>query len=550
MSATTADKSLRPRHRNVADLEKLFLQYSSRPNWWQYPEKMDARTRSDLLVVQKDFVKSSVEALPRLVICQSDATEALLYVDKIKREEQPEQWSLPSNEVKTWAEAMSWRIRVLYRHVSQARCRAKREGYSQVLWLKMLNLPEWFLNDDPNPQVAAYDAIKDEGGALAVKGPAGDGVAPPKAEIHEDAPEVEARELVPAGDGVAPKVEASTAPAPKFGFIRKTLTAWMRPHGEGKSFTVDIQIPEGADPLDPPIAMFDNGTEWCISGYTVEEHQAKIGGHDLPVVHSHRKKKPAASIGGNTLWTSGSSRGNLRIAWRKDRGDDPWLISLFRQEVHKWRQVCSVRISQVRKHGTLEEVDRVEVVDKMKVIMQKIGENFASNEIEEFWLYHHRDIFMTEAGLEMLVEGPGRKKQNEGGGSPAAVPAEEKVEEDSDEDGEEEEMEQDPETGDEEDEEEKEKAAEEVTPGPASGRAQKKFKVGVAKEAFAVRKRPAAASSAASSGDQQARQRHKTQHPASSTFSEIIFFTRARQGQVYHFSFDLDLASYNTAVPL
>ena len=132
--------------------------------------------------------------------------------------------------------------------------------------------------------------------------------------------------------------------------------------------TTDIAC--GGDPTDPVVAIFGDGSKAAIDYMTIETYKhskiQKTKGVGLAPLRNHPEKKASKSAAEN-IW-SGHSKGDcipLRIAWRKDREPNPWLLSLYLKKA----QVCSVA------PGAIEGIHGVDVdaEDACAKIMVAVG---------------------------------------------------------------------------------------------------------------------------------------------------------------------------------
>ncbi len=74
---------------------------------------------------------------PNLSLVQSDLQNTLKAVhDTMKA--QSKNWTLPDSDVPKWSTNMALRLRVMLRHVQQARIKRNPPA-----WVRLLELPEW-----------------------------------------------------------------------------------------------------------------------------------------------------------------------------------------------------------------------------------------------------------------------------------------------------------------------------------------------------------------------------------------------------------------------
>ncbi len=234
------------------------------------------------------------------------------------------------------------------------------------------------------------EAIKDSGKSKGSKGEQGKSV---KKKDTKDTKEQE---------GTAKRPAACAAEKYTYGYSKTTRQAYRTKEGSTasrnhKDIAVDIEVPEGSKPTDPPVAKFSDGSRWPVAGLTCEEWQALQKGiavDGIDAHHSKRGKKPRAAP---DLWNGSCTAGNLRVAYRKDRS---MLISLYLTRNNgKETQICQVKLDAVSKEG-----ESAENVKKMAVeVMVKVATALQDGKVEQDQLFEERDKHLAEFGLTVAA---------------------------------------------------------------------------------------------------------------------------------------------------
>ena len=210
----------------VDALTALFLRFSVRPIWLTYSQDYEnAKTKSDLIVLQAAFIRAACESLDCLNLCKTEVQTALERVHKQKTDDLDPSWTIPPSEVKSWSKSMGVRIRTILKHVQEARWKEK-SGLPPP-WLKLLRLPK--LGDEDPSTATKEDEDLPEEKAKAAGARAKGAKEDKKAKKTE-----EPKSTPPTAKGAAEKKKKTlppTTPSYHFGFdrpsvIRMRLAGW------------------------------------------------------------------------------------------------------------------------------------------------------------------------------------------------------------------------------------------------------------------------------------------------------------------------------------
>lgn len=124
----------RQRHRGMAEMRELFSEFATKPYFVTYPEGLDAKLRTDLLVTQRSFIQAAYRILPVMSLVQKEAEKVLVELHEDKKGDPG--WNLPEGEVKKWSQKVALQVRTMLRHVQQSRLKKV-----QAPWIKLLQLP-------------------------------------------------------------------------------------------------------------------------------------------------------------------------------------------------------------------------------------------------------------------------------------------------------------------------------------------------------------------------------------------------------------------------
>lgn len=262
------------------------------PDFLRYSTDINAPLQSTRILAHANTCQRIRPLCPRFVFSQATMESVFVRVAERNRDVWPK--ALTDSELDDWNESISKQFRSMARAINQALVKNPRRAWLQELWRK---------------------------------GGSGDTPTDGPAIVRPDLAEADSPEAP------SPPTVGTSLTLPGFfcGYDLEHEKAWRapsdRPHE--KEYAIDHEVPSGASPDDPILAVFADGAKVVIPSVSVGEHKQRL-------------ETPSSSAAPGMYWQGRYDHKRISITKRKDRS--PLLILYMDTNAGKTKQLCQLAL--------------------------------------------------------------------------------------------------------------------------------------------------------------------------------------------------------------